>query len=129
MNALTKRFTVLLLALCLAALPIRALRGDATDKYTTAIISASSAATDTSGAIRVFGPHRFNIMVCGTGFSGTYAVSQGPKSNKLGTTLAAVTMTTDSTCNQYTSFDPSTYVQVDTTRSAGSVTVYLEYFP
>lgn len=81
--------------------------------------SGSSSVYDTGGA------RTLNVQVCGTGFTGAIVVKQGASSTALVTTKT-ISLTTNSDCTEYYSLVPSTYTQITYTRSAGSVTVYLE---
>lgn len=68
-----------------------------------------------------------SFQVCGTGFSGTVAFKQGLKTGKLVATRT-LTLTTYTGCTEYYQELPSPIVQVTGTRSAGSVTVYLDWY-
>lgn len=92
----------------------------------TTILSDVSAASGTSGVIDTSGARVINVQACGTGFSGTITIKQGAKTTTLVATKTA-TLTLNSDCTTYWALLPSTYTEVTYTRSAGSLTVYLEY--
>lgn len=95
---------------------------------TTALIPLTSDAAPDSGEVNVFGPNRFNLMVCGVGFTGSYTVFQGPTTGKLAQTKS-VNLSGYTSCSEYRWFEPSTLVKVTASRSAGQLEVFLEYFP
>lgn len=92
----------------------------------TTILSGVSAASGTSGVIDTSGARTLNVQACGTGFSGTLSIKQGAKTTTVVETKA-VTLTLNSDCTTYYALVPSAYTEVAYTRSAGSLTVYLEY--
>jgi hypothetical protein len=93
----------------------------------TTVLSNVSAASGSSGEIDTSGAYSLNVQLCGTGFTGTVTVYQGAASGKLVATKT-LTLTSYGTCAEYYSLDPSTLVKVDYTRTAGSLTAYLEYY-
>lgn len=84
-----------------------------------------SALSGSSGPIDTTSCYALNVQVCGTGFSGAVVVSQGPTSTTL-TAVKTLTLTTYTGCSEYYVLDLATYTQVDYTRTAGSMSVYLE---
>jgi hypothetical protein len=89
------------------------------------VLDAVSAASGSSAVIDTGGAKVLNVQVCGTGFSGTVLVKQGAAPTKVVTTKT-FTLVLNSDCTNYYSLVPSTSTQITYTRSAGSVTVYLE---
>lgn len=112
-----KRLLMVLLALLVA--------GSLSAGVTT-ILNGVSAASGTSGVIDTSGARTLNVQACGTGFTGTLSIKQGAKTTTLVETKA-ISLTTNSDCTTYYALIPSAYVEVAYTRSAGSLTVYLEY--
>lgn len=92
----------------------------------TTILPSVSAASGTSGVIDTSGARTLNVQLCGTGFSGVVLIKQGAKTTTLAT-VKTVTMTLNSDCLEYYALVPSAFVEVTYTRSAGSLTAYLEY--
>ncbi len=92
----------------------------------TTILSGVSASSGTSGVIDTSGARTLNVQLCGTGFSGVVLIKQGAKTTTLAT-VKTVTLTTNSDCTEYYALVPSAYTEVTYTRSAGSLTAYLEY--
>jgi hypothetical protein len=92
----------------------------------TTILTGVSAASGTSGVVDTSGARVLNVQLCGTGFSGTVSIKQGAKATTLVQTKA-VTMTLNSDCTEYYALVPSAFVEVSYTRTAGSLTAYLEY--
>jgi hypothetical protein len=92
----------------------------------TTILSGVSAASGTSGVIDTSGARVINVQACGTGFTGTITAKQGATTSTLVATKTAA-LTTNSDCTTYWALLPSTYTEVTYTRTAGSLTVYLEY--
>ena len=92
----------------------------------TTVLSGVSAASGTSGVIDTSGARTLNVQFCGTGFSGTGVVKQGATATTLVATKT-VTFTTNSDCTEYYALVPSAFTEVTYTRSAGSLTAYLEY--
>ena len=88
-------------------------------------LSGVSAASGSSSVYDTGGARTLNVQVCGTGFSGEILVKQGANSAGLVTTKT-ITLTTNSDCTEYYSLVPSTVTQITYTRTAGSVSVYLE---
>lgn len=89
------------------------------------VLDNVSAASGSSSVYDTGGARTLNVQVCGTGFSGTVLIKQGSATTKLVTTKT-ITLTLNSDCTEYYSLVPSTYTQITYTRSAGSVTVYME---
>lgn len=92
----------------------------------TTILSSVSAESGTSGVIDTSGARTLNVQFCGTGFSGTISVKQGAATTSLVETKA-LTLTTNSDCTNYYALVPSAFTEVAYTRTAGSLTAYLEY--
>lgn len=120
-----KKRTLLTAALILAAvlLPLTALA----QARTVTVFSAVSAASGSSAAERTAGATHMRMQVCGTGFSGTVTAKQGA----LATTLTDVKVLTLSgvtgcTAANYVTLNPALWTGFAYTRTAGSVTVYLE---
>lgn len=93
----------------------------------TTILSGVSAASGTSGVIDTSGARTLNVWLCGTGFSGTATIKQGPTATTL-TASKVVTFTTNSDCTESYALVPATYLEVTYTRSAGSLSAHLEYY-
>ncbi len=93
----------------------------------TTVFSGVSAASGSSGEIDTSGAYTLAVQVSGTGFSGTVTVYQGAVSGKL-TATKTLTLTSYTGHSEYYLLDPSTLTQIDYTRSAGTLTVYLEYY-
>lgn len=68
-----------------------------------------------------------SFQVCGTGFDGTVVFKQGLKSGKLVATRT-LTLSGYTGCTEYYQELPSTVAQFTGTRSAGTVTVYLDWY-
>lgn len=92
----------------------------------TTILSSVSAASGTSGVIDTSGARTLNVQACGTGFSGAITIKQGAVTTTVVATKTA-TLTLNSDCTTYFVLRPSAYTEVAYTRSAGSLTAYLEY--
>jgi len=100
---------------------------------TVTIFNAESAAsgsyTDAQGnaAERTAGAAYVRFQVCGSGFSGTVTAKQGALSTTL-TDVKALTLTgvTGCTAVNYIKLSPAVWTGFAYTRSAGTVTVYLE---
>lgn len=93
----------------------------------TTILPSVSEASGTSGVIDTSGARTLNVWVCGAGFSGTVTIKQGPTATTL-TETKALTLTTNSDCTESYALLPATLLEVTYTRSAGSLSVYLEYY-
>jgi hypothetical protein len=92
------------------------------------IWSAQTAASGTGAEIPVVAYRVLNVMACGTGFSGTVTINQGPVTGKL-TPTKVITLTTNSDCTSYYTLNPSSLIRIDFTLTGGTLAgVYLEYF-
>ena len=89
------------------------------------VLDGVSAASGSSRVLDTGGARTLNVQACGTGFSGDIVVKQGAAQAALVTTKT-ITLTLNSDCTGYYSLVPSTYTQITYTRTAGSVTVYME---
>ena len=125
----TKAFQKTALALAAVLFSLTALAAARTVTVFNAVSAASGSYTDPQGnaAERTAGYAYVRMQVCGTGFSGTVTAKQGA----LSTTTAAVKVLTLSgvtgcTAANYVKLNPAVWTDVDYTRTAGSVTVYLE---
>lgn len=107
----------LALALLVSAVAARAESTKVIDNASLA--SGSSLVYDTGGA------RTLNVQVCGVGFTGEVVVKQGAAETAL---VASKTLpfAAISDCTGYYSLVPSTYTQITYTRTAGSLSVYLE---
>lgn len=115
-----KRLCVGLLALILLALPAMA--------GVTTVFSTVSAASGSSGEINTSGGSQLRVQACGASFTGGLVIKQGAKTGALATTKT-LTLTGLNDCSEYYWLNPSTLTQIDYTRSAGTLTVYLEWYP
>lgn len=93
----------------------------------TTVFSAVSAASGSSGEIDTSGAYTLQVQVCGASFSGSVTVYQGAASGKL-TATKTLSLAGHNDCSEYYVLDPSTLTQVDYTRTAGTLTVFLEYY-
>lgn len=112
----------LLLSLILAAgLAATAMAG------VTTILNGVSAASGSSGPVNTSGARTLNVMVIGDGLTGVVTISQGPDASSLAATKV-LTLDTYTGKTEYYVLQPSTITQVDYTRSAGTLTVKLEWY-
>jgi hypothetical protein len=100
---------------------------------TVTIFNAQSAAsgsyTDAQGnaAERTAGYSYVRMQVCGTGFTGTVTAKQGANSTTLSDVkVLTLTGVTGCTAANYVKLNPAVWTGFAYTRTAGSVTVYLE---
>lgn len=115
-----KRLCIGLLVLILAALPAMA--------GVTTVFSAVSAASGSSGEINTSGGSQLRVQACGVSFTGTLTIKQGANTGKT-TATKSLTLTGLNDCSEYYWLNPSTLTEMDYTRSAGTLTVYLEWYP
>ena len=131
-----KKTSLLTAALILAAVLVPSFAEAQSQARVVTIFSAVSAAsgsyTDARGnaAERTAGYSRIRFQVCGTGFSGTVTAKQGA----LATTTSDVKVLTLSSVTgcaaaNYIKLDAATWTGFAYTRTAGSVSVYLELLP
>jgi hypothetical protein len=86
------------------------------------------AASGTGSEIPVVGHVVLNFMVCGTGFSGTVTVRQGPATASMLVTKT-LTLALYTGCAEYYTLYPSSLIRVDFTRSAGTLNqVWVEHW-
>lgn len=90
--------------------------------------SAQTGASGTGSEIPVVGHNVLNVMVCGTGYTGTVTVYQGPATGALMATKT-ISLTLNSDCTSYYALNPSSIVKIDFTLAAGTLSaVYLEHW-
>lgn len=114
-----KRLVACVLALWLVSLP--AVAGVVT------VFSAVSGASGSSGEINTSGGSQLRVQVCGASFTGTVTIKQGAYTGKL-TATKTLTLTGLDDCSEYYDMRLSTLTQIDYTRTAGTLTVYLEWY-
>lgn len=93
---------------------------------TVTVVDGSSAASWTSSEYEINNAVP-SFQVCGTGFSGTVTFKQGLKTGKLVATRT-LTLSSYTGCTEYYQELPSPIVQLTGARSAGTVTVYLDWY-
>ena len=117
--SIKKFFAASVLAL-MAALPVVA--GVVT------VFDGVSASSGSSGEINTSGGNQLRMQACGASFTGVLVIKQGAKTGKV-TPTKTLTLTGLNDCSEYYYLQPSTLVQIDYSRSAGALTVYLEWYP
>lgn len=86
-------------------------------KLNTAAISANWS----SGPVSVGDVAFLRVQVKGTGFSGSVSVKQGESAGGVTETFASGALTGYTGTSEYYDLRPSEFVQIDVTRSAGTV--------
>lgn len=125
----TQAFHKTALALAAVLISFVALAEARTVRIFNAVSAASGSYTDALGnaAERTAGYQFVRVQVCGTGFSGTVTAKQGANATTLSDvkvlTLSGVT---GCTAANYVKLNAAAWTGFAYTRSAGSVTVYLE---
>jgi hypothetical protein len=90
--------------------------------------SNQTASSGTGSEIPVPAHYVLNVMVCGTGYTGTVTIYQGPATGKVAATKT-ITTTTNSDCSNYYTLNPSSIIRIDFTLSAGTLAaVYVEHW-
>lgn len=123
--------------LALAALVVLVLPAHAGQEVTifSAVSAASGSYTDPMGraAFRTAGYPTVRWQACGSNFSGTLNVLQGAKATTTVSVLpdGALSLSSYTGCSvtYYRTLKPAAWTDFDYTRSAGTLTVYLELAP
>lgn len=90
--------------------------------------TAQTAASGTGSEIPIAGNTVVNVMACGTGFSGTVTIYQGPATGTL-TATKTITLVANSDCTSYYTFNPSSLIRIDFTLTGGTLaSVWLEHW-
>lgn len=102
----------LVLAVALLALPAYA--------GTVTAVPSTTAASGSSAVLGIDGPYRWNVQACVTAFAGTINVWTGETAAGL-SLKHTWTITTNTSCDHHYSFDPTGFVQIRWTRTAGTI--------